>query len=225
MELGAMICTPKTPACSKCPIRKNCYAKKNEDIEDCIADCKHCLPKSIERNTNPVLDYPRKEKKTKVTEKSSLVFIILHEDTFCLFKRPPTGLLANLYEFPNIDLKDDQTEPKSQQVKDLLKKVLKVLDYDQLKSHGELVYKFSHITQKYHVWSLTSKDVEIENIYESNNFWVPENQLEDMALSTAMKKVFNQYKNGNKKRKRELSHTETNANIKQSSIKQFFTKK
>jgi len=33
MELGAMICKPKNPACSKCPISKNCKSYKKKDFD------------------------------------------------------------------------------------------------------------------------------------------------------------------------------------------------
>ncbi len=33
MELGAMICKPKNPECSKCPISKNCKAYKKKDFD------------------------------------------------------------------------------------------------------------------------------------------------------------------------------------------------
>ena len=33
MELGAMICKPKNPECSKCPISKNCKSYKKEDFD------------------------------------------------------------------------------------------------------------------------------------------------------------------------------------------------
>ena len=33
MELGAMICKPKNPECSKCPISKNCKSNKKKDFD------------------------------------------------------------------------------------------------------------------------------------------------------------------------------------------------
>ena len=33
MELGAMICKPKNPECSKCPISKNCKSSKKKDFD------------------------------------------------------------------------------------------------------------------------------------------------------------------------------------------------
>jgi len=59
MELGATVCTPKQPLCSKCPVSEYCYAfkevtnfseqnkknftsshcEKSQDIEDCHKGC------------------------------------------------------------------------------------------------------------------------------------------------------------------------------------------
>ena len=33
MELGALICRPKNPLCSQCPLTKNCKSFKNNDFE------------------------------------------------------------------------------------------------------------------------------------------------------------------------------------------------
>ena len=33
MELGALVCKPKNPLCTKCPITKNCLSYKKKDFE------------------------------------------------------------------------------------------------------------------------------------------------------------------------------------------------
>ena len=55
---------------------------------------------------NGVANYPRKGKKTSQREEFSLVYILKCKTThkYCLVQRPETGLLANLLEFPSINL-------------------------------------------------------------------------------------------------------------------------
>lgn len=82
MELGAMVCVPNgTPKCTECPLQKDCQAHQN-----------HCE-----------LEYPKKaEKKNRIIEKKTIL-IIQDADRTVLRKRSNSGLLAGLYEFPNME--------------------------------------------------------------------------------------------------------------------------
>ena len=81
MDLGAMICLPKNPACERCPIREHCEAYKSKKVEE--------------------LPVREKNKTRRVEEKT--VFILLKEGKAALCKRRESGLLAGLWEFPNRD--------------------------------------------------------------------------------------------------------------------------
>ena len=78
MDLGATVCTPKTPDCSNCPWQKNCIACKN-GIQDKI----------------PLL------KKTQKKQKTGAVFILTDkQNRLFIRKRPGKGLLSGLWELP-----------------------------------------------------------------------------------------------------------------------------
>lgn len=82
MELGALICIPNgTPLCSKCPLRDLCVAKK-ENLTDKI----------------PVKSPKRKRKIEEYT-----VFCIMYQDKIMMKERKKEGLLAGLYELPNVE--------------------------------------------------------------------------------------------------------------------------
>ena len=93
MELGATVCVPNgAPRCDVCPVAEICQARKQD----------------IWRNL-PV----RSEKKNrKIVDKT--VFILLMEDTVALHKRSASGLLAGMWEFPNVDAKLDKQEAVTQ---------------------------------------------------------------------------------------------------------------
>lgn len=82
MELGAMVCVPNGMAkCGECPLANLCQARKNDTIME--------LPvrkKAKER---------RKEQKT--------VLVIRDGERVAIRKRPARGLLAGLYELPNLE--------------------------------------------------------------------------------------------------------------------------
>ena len=84
MELGATVCGPnRAPACTDCPCREICAAFKNGTAES--------LPVKTPKHTRRV------EEKT--------VFVLSCDGSYALEKRPDTGLLAGLWQFPNIEEK------------------------------------------------------------------------------------------------------------------------
>lgn len=80
MDLGAMICLPAQPKCPVCPLQNNCLARQKEKISE--------LPVRI--------------KKQKISTEKITVLLIHVDQNILLHKRSAKGLLANLYEFPNL---------------------------------------------------------------------------------------------------------------------------
>ncbi len=81
MELGAIVCLPNgAPLCEQCPLQEICVAKKDSLI--------HQIPVKAEK------------KKRKIENKTILV--LRYKNKIALQRRPEKGLLANLWEFPNI---------------------------------------------------------------------------------------------------------------------------
>ena len=81
MELGATLCGPNwAPRCKECPCRSFCKAYAAGTAEK--------LPVKL----------PRKDKK----QEKRTVFILSCDGKFALHKRPTDGLLAGLWEFPNV---------------------------------------------------------------------------------------------------------------------------
>jgi A/G-specific adenine glycosylase len=78
MELGALICTPKNPACGLCPLMNECKAFKNETV----------------------LELPNKGKGKKITPLKVVIAAIERDGKFFIQKRPAKGLMAGLWEFP-----------------------------------------------------------------------------------------------------------------------------
>lgn len=82
MELGAMVCIPNgEPKCGECPWEDICMAHQ----------------KGVETQ------FPVKAKKRPRTIEEKTVLIIRDENKAALHKRPSKGLLAGMYEFPNVE--------------------------------------------------------------------------------------------------------------------------
>ena len=80
MDLGATVCLRSRPLCLACPIADSCVAKRESRI--------HELPS------------PRPRK--AVPEKSTTMLIITHAGEVLLEKRPPTGVWAGMWCFPEL---------------------------------------------------------------------------------------------------------------------------
>ncbi|VEN72718.1 Adenine DNA glycosylase [Candidatus Desulfarcum epimagneticum] len=78
MELGALVCVPKNPDCPGCPLKKNCRAKKN--------------------GTAASLPFRAKRKKTPLYPVA--LAVIVKDKKFLIQKRPDSGHLAGMWEFP-----------------------------------------------------------------------------------------------------------------------------
>lgn len=82
MELGAIVCVPNgLPHCEECPWENICEAR----IQNRISEIPHKSGKAARR----------------IDEKT--VFIIRDDEKTALHKRPAKGLLAGMYEFPNVE--------------------------------------------------------------------------------------------------------------------------
>ncbi|MCP4641067.1 MAG: A/G-specific adenine glycosylase [bacterium] len=78
MELGAMVCTPKSPVCDGCPVRNQCQARE-EGVQE---------------------QRPVRKAKKRVPHHEIVVAAIRKDGQYLIGKRPPGGLLGGLWEFP-----------------------------------------------------------------------------------------------------------------------------
>ena len=91
MDLGATVCTPKSPNCLLCPLRDMCAAQKEGAPER----------------------YPIKPKKTPKPTRHGHVYVVLGEDrTVLTERRPDRGLLGGMMGLPTSDWLDEAPDPK-----------------------------------------------------------------------------------------------------------------
>ncbi|WP_438495477.1 A/G-specific adenine glycosylase [Paenibacillus sp. IHBB 3054] len=83
MELGALVCTPKSPRCLPCPVMEHCAAR--------LAGCETSLP--VKTKAKP----PRPEERLAalVTGRGE------HAGRVLIRQRPSSGLLARMWELPH----------------------------------------------------------------------------------------------------------------------------
>ncbi|MFD1850479.1 A/G-specific adenine glycosylase [Oceanobacillus bengalensis] len=130
MDLGATICTPKSPACLVCPVAEHCRA-----FQDGVQE---------------VLPIKSKAKKQKKLQYIALL-VKNEKDEFLIEKRPNTGLLADLWQFPMIEVVSKEIDIESE----FLKQYGLTVRNQQKK--GDLKHVFSHL-----IWELEIHEVETE---------------------------------------------------------------
>lgn len=157
MELGATVCGPnRKPQCEVCPCRTFCFAYKNGTAE--------ILPV---RN-------PKGERK----QEDRTVFVLSCGDSFALQKRPDRGLLAGLWQFPNVLGKLDM-ETALKTVEDM------GLHPKEILRSVERTHIFTHVQ-----WNLRGIYMEVKDA-QGDFVWRSKEQISsETALPTAFRQFW-----------------------------------
>jgi A/G-specific adenine glycosylase len=83
MELGALVCTRLSPNCAACPVRRLCVAHREGRQER----------------------LPTRVKRAGVMPRNFLAFVVERRGRFLVRQRPPGGVNAQFWEFPNVEVK------------------------------------------------------------------------------------------------------------------------
>lgn len=81
MDLGATICSPRSPKCDMCPWQTDCEANAS----------------------GLQTDYPKKIRKSKLPIRYGAVFVLRNKDRILLERRPDAGLLGGMMGFPGTE--------------------------------------------------------------------------------------------------------------------------
>lgn len=154
MELGATLCGPNwKPRCGECPCKTICLGYQNGTAEE--------LP----------VKSPKKEKR----QEDRTVFIISCDGKYALEKRPAKGLLAGLWQFPNVSghLSTGQALSAAESMGLIPREIYREISRKHI---------FTHI-----IWNM--KGIYLEVSEPSGNFhWLTENEItHQAALPTAFR--------------------------------------
>lgn len=157
MELGATLCGPnRVPECDCCPCRDFCLAQKNGTAADL-----------------PVKNPKRGRRKERMT-----VLILSCDGRYALRKRPETGLLAGLWEFPHV--------PDKLNAADAIAKVEQFgLKPTNIMRRVEKKHIFTHVE-----WDMCGVYAEVSEMNETF-VWKTAAQInEEAALPTAFRQFW-----------------------------------
>lgn len=159
MDLGATICTPRSPACGVCPISSFCQARKL----------------GIEQ------ELPLKQKSKKVPVRVESALLLELDGKYLVRRRPAEGLLGGLWEFPTITVPERKT-PEAQAQSLLIEQG----GTGPLEPLGTIEHIYSHFRLELHLFRANL--AEKFQIAENQRDWCPENELKNLALHGAHKK-------------------------------------
>lgn len=147
MELGALVCIPNgKPLCEQCPVMHLCRAFREDTIDQ--------IP------VKPTAKQRRIEEKT--------VYIMECDGKFALHKRDAGGLLAGLWEFPNIE---GVQEPKD------IKETIPVIAIEEL---GKAKHIFSHVE-----WHMTGYYLKLSEVLPGYEWKSAEEIKNECAIPAA----------------------------------------
>ena len=157
MELGATVCGPnRKPNCENCPCSGICLAHKNGTAED--------LP----------VKTPKKNR--RIEEKT--VFILSCDGKYALQKRPSKGLLAGLWQFPNVPgtLNVEQALCIVEEMGIVPREIIRTVERKHI---------FTHIE-----WHMCGIFVEVRNVNKEYTWLSAEQICQQAALPTAFRQFF-----------------------------------
>ncbi|WP_449291426.1 A/G-specific adenine glycosylase [Oscillibacter ruminantium] len=161
MELGAVVCVPNgPPKCLLCPLAERCLGRK--------------------RGTAESLPVKAPKKARRVEEKT--VFIFSREGKIALRKRPEDGLLAGLWEFPNVDGTLDEAAAGAQAALWDLTPV----DWDRRLTAKHI---FSHVE-----WRMTGYVLSVAGNGSEDFFWADGAALEARAVPSGFARLLTEAK-------------------------------
>ena len=154
MDLGATVCLPNgAPKCGECPARNTCAAYKNGLTE--------------------VLPVRAKKKSRRVEERT--VLLLFQNGRIALRRRPDTGLLAGLWEYPNLPESLDEAGA-------LLALAQLGLTVQSISPAGSAKHIFTHIE-----WDMKGYFAEVSG-ENDDLIWADADAFDALALPTAFKK-------------------------------------
>jgi A/G-specific adenine glycosylase len=116
MDLGAVICRPKTPLCERCPVSAHCAAFARGDAET----------------------FPRKTPKAERPHRYGVAYVLTRGEEVALVRRPPKGLLGGMLALPTSDWRAARWEDD-----EALASAPASADW---RSAGEVEHGFTHFT-------------------------------------------------------------------------------
>jgi A/G-specific adenine glycosylase len=166
MDLGREVCTPRSPACGRCPLESMCSAAATGRA-----------------GTLPRRGSTRQHAPRPV---SSVVVVFIHKRSMLVRRRPRGGLWSGLWEFPNTEMTARSMAPR------LVRRLAgreKVTVSGRLRKAGTVRHQLTHQAWTFHVFvAPATPDAGCTD--GNSRRWVDPNRFRKLAVSTAHRRVY-----------------------------------
>jgi A/G-specific adenine glycosylase len=164
MDLGASICTPRTPNCAACPLAEYCQANQLGVQEE-----------------RPVL-----AKKPAIPHYQVTAAILTRDDCVLIARRPPNGLLGGMWEFPGGKQQDGEDLPAC-----LRREIMEELGVHITVGEPFGIYKhaFTHFRITLHAFCCTLLTGEPRPIQAAELTWVDRSGLQDYPMGKVDRQI------------------------------------
>jgi A/G-specific adenine glycosylase len=166
MDLGAMVCSPREPACSICPLVDLCHARR--------LGLEQQLPVARSRRQAPV--------------RRQVALLVEREGRYLVRPRPAEGFLGGLWEFPVTDLREGELPSVG------AGRLAEELGLAGAKTEiGRLRHSYSHFTLELELVHIATSSTAGGRFAESDWCWQAPAQLEETPLHGAHRKVMKSF--------------------------------
>ena len=168
MELGATVCTPKSPSCSSCPFQLRCHAHRNGETGK----------------------YPYKSPAKKRPHHEIAVGVVRDErGRMLIARRPESAMLGGLWEFPGGKQEDGETLVDT--VRRELREELGINVGVDLRPFQSVRHAYSHFTITLHAFQATLEPGSTPPVAQNGEpiRWVAAEELVDYAFPKANRKI------------------------------------
>jgi len=164
MELGALVCLPRSPNCPGCPLAPLCQA----------------------RAMNAANRIPARSRRPAVPTVKRAVAVIRRSGRYLLARRPAEGLLGGLWEFPGEDQREGE-EPE-QALRRLLAKTGLKIESDLGPAFIQVRHAYSHFRVEVSAFAVECLGRPKLGAY-TRLAWVRRNQWRELALSKVDRRI------------------------------------
>ncbi|OGX06867.1 MAG: A/G-specific adenine glycosylase [Omnitrophica WOR_2 bacterium GWA2_47_8] len=160
MELGALVCLSRSPACMFCPVNVGCEAYKQGRQE--------VIPQS---------------KKKEIKEINVAIALIEKDKKYFIQRRPKGGLFADLWEFPGGKIEKGET-PKQALFREIKEEL--GIELGSAEPLMNVTQFYTEFKANLHVFRCESAQVLSEN---STRKWVPRQKFSDYPMPSGSVKI------------------------------------
>ena len=164
MELGATVCTPRSPLCQACPIATHCRARESGDPEAIPVKRPRAKPKRLE---------------------AAAAFLERRGKALAV-RRPPRGLLGGLWELPGGELNAKEI-PEEGLTRSMRERV--GLTLSGIEKLGTVRHVFTHRVLHLHVYRARGAAGRVRLAGFDAHRWLPPARLTELPQSALMGKA------------------------------------